>query len=397
MKILHFKPTMNLEEGGVVKAVLDLCAMSQTSDQVGIATFDPQGLPEEWCNDPDSNTPPEVGTAKLHQLKGHSTSGQKINSQHKAQLESIIKNYDIVHLHSMWNVSNPQVAQICKKLNIPYILSTHGMLDDWCMSQRKLKKVLYLKTWARNLLPDAAAIHTTAQAELDQSCAWFDRSQGSVVPLPFDLSEYQDVPPATLAYESFPELNPELPKIIFLSRIHYKKGVDRLIKASAIMNAKGVKHQLVIAGTGDQPYVQEMKALAQKEGVTDHTYFLGFATGPAKVALLGACEVFALPTSQENFGFVFFEALAAGTMVVTTKGTDTWPEIQSSNGGVIVDNTPQAFAAALEQVLADPQAIQNRSQEARAWVFENLAMSEIQRQFKELYESTAHKNKGDQP
>jgi hypothetical protein len=68
------------------------------------------------------------------------------------------------------------------------------MLDDWCMSQRKLKKLIYMNTWGRNLLRDAACVHCTARAELDQASAWFDQTKGEVIPLPFDLGEYRDLP-----------------------------------------------------------------------------------------------------------------------------------------------------------------------------------------------------------
>lgn len=378
MKILHFSPTMRLEDGGVVKAILDLCIMSQESDQVGLATFDPSGVPKQWLE-------PETKTTRIHQLTGELGNKQTLNADQKKQIRDLVDQYDVVHLHAMWSTANPQIAAICKQANKPYILSVHGMLDDWCISQRKLKKIIYLKTWGRNLLRDASRIHCTAQAELDQASAWFVPSKGQVVPLPFDLDEYVDMPDEELAYESFSGLDRDLPKVLFLSRIHYKKGVDRLIKASAILNNRGVKHQLVIAGTGDEPYVSEMKSLAQSEGVTDHTYFLGFATGQAKIALFGACDVFALATSQENFGFVFFEALAAGTTVLTTKGTDTWPEIQQSGGGVIVDNTPAAFADALEQIIAEKAKYAQGAQDARDWVYREMEVDAVRVQYQQMY------------
>jgi len=380
MNILHFKPTMCLEEGGVVKAVLDLCMMAQENHKIGLATFGPSGVPEQWLE-------PGATTTRVHHLSNDSKRITTLNAEQKTQLREIIKEYDVVHLHSMWTTANPQVASICKQLGKPYVLSVHGMLDDWCIAQRKLKKVIYLKTWGRNLLRDASVVHCTAQAELDQASKWFTPSKGRVVPLPFDLDEYVEMPDSELAYESFGGLDRGLPKVLFLSRIHYKKGVDRLIKASALLAEQGVKHQLVIAGTGDEPYVEEMKALAKDQGVNGHTYFLGFATGQAKVALFGACDVFALPTSQENFGFVFFEALAAGTMVLTTKGTDTWPEIEQSGGGVIVENTPQAFGEGLGQILGDLERCRASGKDAREWVHREMSVDRVRDQYHTMYHS----------
>jgi glycosyltransferase involved in cell wall biosynthesis len=380
MKVLHFKTTMRLEEGGVVKAVLDLCTMSQVDDEVGLATFDPSGVPEQWL-DSDTTTP------RVHRLSTDSARITTLNAKQKNQLREVINQYDVVHLHSMWTTVNPQVASICKQLGKPYVLSVHGMLDDWCISQRKLKKMVYLKTWGRNLLRDASVIHCTARAELDQASAWFAPSKGRVVPLPFDLDEYIDMPDSELAYESFEGLDRESAKVLFLSRIHYKKGVDRLINASALLSKQGVKHQLVIAGTGNDLYVEEMKALAKAQGIGEHTYFLGFASGRAKLALFGACDVFALPTSQENFGFVFFEALAAGTMVLTTKGTDTWPEIEQSGGGMIVENTPHAFAQGLKGIISDLDECQRKGQFAREWIYREMAVDQIHDRYHKMYAS----------
>lgn len=378
MKILHFKPTMSLEEGGVVKAVLDLCTMSQEDHSVGIVSFDPSGVPESWTNNVD-------GSIQVFQLHGNPGFAFTLKRKHKQQLREIVKQYDVVHMHSMWNLANPQLAQICSELGKPYVLSIHGMLDDWCIAQRKPKKMLYLKTWGQRLLTEAKAVHCTADAELEQASKWFARSKGRVVPLPLDLSEYAELTGPDLAYQSFDELDPDLPKVLFLSRVHYKKGVDRLIRASALLHKQGVNHQLVIAGTGESGYVDEMKRLAQSEGIEKNTYFLGFATGRAKISLFEACDVFALPTSQENFGFVFFEALASGTTVLTTKGTDTWSEIEQSGAGVIVDNTPEAFADSLNDILQKKDAFQEKSVQAREWVRANLSADQVRAGYNSMY------------
>ena len=380
MKILHFKPTMSLEEGGVVKAVLDLCVMSQHNNQVGLATFENSKTLDDWNQDESGNA-----YVRLHHMSGGTGVGGKLNKAQMDEFRTIIAEYDIVHLHAMWTTANPQAAAICTEMGKPYVLSIHGMLDDWCMSQRKLKKVIYMKTWGRNLLRDASAIHCTAQAEFEQASAWFEPAKGRVVSLPLDLSEFKDLPDAELAYESFDGLDRSVPKVLFLSRINYKKGVDRLIKASALLTDKGVKHQLVIAGTGDDSYVQEMKSLVKSQGIEEQTYFLGFASGDAKIALFSACEIFALPTSQENFGFVLYESLAAGTTLVTTKGVDTWQELEQHGQATICNQDPQAVANAIESLLADPQSLQTRGVAGREWIFEHMNPDRIIEQYEALY------------
>lgn len=369
---------MRLEEGGVVKAVLDLMSMGMRTDEIGLVTTNPSGVPKDWSEGSGQNV-------HIHTLDAVSGVAGTLTKQQRRSMERIMCGYDVVHLHSMWGMANPQVVRICQKLGKPYVLSVHGMLDDWCMTQRRPKKIFFLKTWARNLLRDASVIHCTAQAELEQASKWFEPSKGMVAPLPFDLDEYAQLPDESLAYESFPRLDRNKPKAIFLSRINYKKGVDRLIEASALLHESGFDHQLIIAGTGEDDYVAQMRSLVEQRGIGHSTYFAGFASGAPKVALLRAADLFVLPTSQENFGFVYFESLGAGTPVLTTKGTDTWPELESSGGGIIVENTPRAFADAMREHLSDTARLREMGRQGREWTFSTFRPEAVSDSIRALY------------
>jgi len=363
MRVLHYKPTMRAEEGGVVKAVFDLCVLTASEHlQIGLATHHTDLVRE--------NLPKAAASLiELHPMSlPRDRTARLLAPAALDTLARVIEGYDLVHLHEMWTTSNPQVAHLCRRLGKPYILSVHGMLDDWCMSQRTVKKRLYLATWARDLLPHAARVLCTADAELAQAGRWFDRTRGDVIPLPMDLSMFWRLPGPDLALQNFPMIDTTLPRVLFLSRLHPKKGADRLIRASAILHRRGVRHQLLIAGTGTPVHTASLRALAKSEGVATHTHFLGFVQGPLKVSLFQSASVFALPTSQENFGFVYFESLAAGTPIVTTGETDTWPELERSGGAAVVDNTPQAFADGIESLLSAPARAADMGQNARQWV-----------------------------
>ena len=114
--------------------------------------------------------------------------------------------------------------------------------------------------------------------------------------------------------------------------------------------------------------------------------FLGFVSGRNKVSLYQASDGFVLPTSQENWGFVLLESLACATPVITTKGVDIWPELQSSGGAVIADETPQAFAAALADLILDREKRQRMQQQGRAWVQRNFNVDRVVEQYEQLYE-----------
>src|SRR5207302_1520557 len=108
--------------------------------------------------------------------------------------------------------------------------------------------------------------------------------------------------------------------------------------------------------------------------------FLGLVTGAQKLSLYQSVDLFVLPTRHENFGLVLTEAMACGTPVVTTKGTDIWRELETA-GGVIAENTPPAIATAVRSLLEKPQELPTLGKRARAWVFETLAVEPLAQRY----------------
>ncbi len=382
MKILHYKPTIRLEEGGVVRAVLDLCTeMANAGHEVTLATGDATDAPAAWKEGEPGyptllHTPPRGSPAK------------------SAELLRAIADADVVHLHAVWQPDNLALARACHRAGTPYVVSIHGMLDDWTIAQKHAKKRLFLALGGSRFLARAAVVHATAEAERTQATKWIGGAPAEVVPLLFDLSDFADLPGTGPAVARFPQLDRDVPRLLFLSRIHEKKGVDRLLRAAAILRDRGIAFQLLIAGTGDEPYVSRVRALRDQLGLQNHAEFLGFVSGIEKVSLYQASTLFVLPTSQENFGFVYFEALASGCPVVTTKGTDTWPEIEQSGGGIIARGDPEPFADAIAGLLAEGDAaIAERARCAREWTLEFFQPARIVAAYEALYARAAGKER----
>lgn len=387
MNILHYKPTIRLQEGGVVRAVLDLCTgFAANNHDVTLATCDPTDTPTPW-KEGQPNCP------RVHTLPKPAARGGRFASGQLGEIAELIDQADILHLHAVWQPTNLQLAKLARKTNTPYIVSVHGMLDDWTIGQKHLKKRLFLALGGSAYLANAAMVHTTAKAELSQAKKWIGGASGSVVPLIFDLSDFAVLPGPEAALAKFSVINTHVPRLLFLSRIHYKKGVDRLLKAAAILRDRNIDFQLLIAGTGDEHYTQQMQQLCDSLCLHDFVNFLGFVRGVEKISLYQASTCFCLPTSQENFGFVYFEALACGCPVVTTRGTDTWPEIQQSGAGVIAENEPEAFANAIAAWLDQSQETQRkRAHKARQWTLEFFDTSRILQAYEAMYEQAIHRN-----
>ena len=139
--------------------------------------------------------------------------------------------------------------------------------------------------------------------------------------------------------------------VLFLSRVQYKKGIEHLVDAVSVLRSRNRSIHVIVAGGGDDDYLDSVRDRANQRSVADAFTWAGHVGGSLKLSLFSAADVFALPTSQENFGFVFFESLAAGTPVVTTDLVDTRDEIERSGGGVIVPQTGEAFADAIESFI----------------------------------------------
>jgi glycosyltransferase involved in cell wall biosynthesis len=262
------------------------------------------------------------------------------------------------------------------------------MLDDWSMSQRRLKKRAYLALLGRSLIGNATFVHCTAEGELAQVRKWLYGAEGIVAPLVLDLSPFLNLPGPDLAREEF-QMDPAGNEILFLSRIHVKKGIERLLAAMQTLHERGINCKAVIAGAGDPVYIESLRRCAEQCGIADSIRFPGHVGGDLKISLYEAADLFALPTSQENVGFVLPESLACRTPVVTTKAVDIWPELERAGGAVIIENNPQALADALAQLLADKRGLAEMGDAARDWVLKTYSAETVLNQYVDMYRKAA--------
>lgn len=381
LKVAHLAPPFRLEQGGVVRAVLDLAGeMSRHGHDITLATWDTTDAPADWNNgNPD--------TPRILPIDPPSRLG-KLSPRSIQLLTRLFKSCDAVHFHTPWEPSNIPAAKLCRQLNIPYVVSIHGMLDDWSMSQRTLKKRIFLALGARKMLENAAAVHCTAEAELTQSKPWYPKGRGVVVPLVFDVAPYRDLPGPELARQAF-GIDQSKPVVLFLSRVHVKKGVHILVDAAKLLTERGIEAQYLIAGTGDEEYTNQIKQQIASNNLESRVRMLGMVKGDEKLSLYQAANVFALPTSQENFGFVLPEALACSVPAITTRGVDTWPELEASGSTLIAEQSAEAFAASIADLLPDEPRQREMGTKGRDWVLTNLDPEVVSGRYASLYQKAA--------
>jgi len=271
------------------------------------------------------------------------------------------------------------------------------MLDDWSMAQSSLKKALYTRLVAGPMLRGVRAFHTTAEDERRQAGRRIDASRAQVIPYITDLDPFRGLPGPALARERF-GLDPGRPSVLYLSRLHYKKQPEVLIDAAALWRDAGQDAVLLLAGPGEDGYVASLRRRAEAAGLgEDRCRFLGMVTGELKLSLYEAADLFAMPTSQENFGLVYTEALACRTPIVATRGTDIWRELEATGGATIAEPTPGAFAEAIGGLLADREALAGMGERGRAGVFEWLEPDALAREYEAMYERAASAEASRQP
>ena len=379
MKIVHSIRNLNFSSGGPVRAIIDLSTkLVERGHEVKIITNEDTNAPEAWKSNPNHN-PCTIPLGKELAL------GMLLTREQKAKAREAIEWANVVHAHGLWTPLAKNITGMARKMGKPYVISLRGMLDDWCMEQRYTKKMIYLKLGGSAMLNNATLIHSTAEGELAQSGKWFPGSEGVIIPNLLNLKPFEEMPDPQLARDTFPMFDKGDPVLLYLSRLHYKKGVEHLIEAVKLLRDRGTPHRLLVAGDGDKAYDQKLKSLTKQHGLEDYIAFLGLVVGDEKIALYQAADLFVLPTSQENFGFVIYESLAAGTTVLTTKGVDTWPELEAQAHATICEQRGESIANAIVKLTSDPQLLEKNGKIGREWIFDQMHPDQIITQFEQFY------------
>ncbi|HTV51508.1 MAG TPA: glycosyltransferase, partial [Steroidobacteraceae bacterium] len=147
---------------------------------------------------------------------------------------------------------------------------------------------------------------------------------------------------------SFPQLR-DRPFLLFLGRIHPKKGCDLLIKAFAAVASRDPELRLVIAGPDSLGSRRKLAHLVRHLGVEQRVIWTGMLRGDAKYGALRSAQAFVLPSHQENFGIAVAEALACGTPVLISNKVNIWREVLESGAGLVEEDSVTGTTAMLER------------------------------------------------
>jgi glycosyltransferase involved in cell wall biosynthesis len=332
MKILHIIRSVNPQGGGPIEGVLQLARIKQhLGHSVEVLSLDT----------PDAPYVKEFPLT-VHPV-GPGMSPYGYSSKFKSWLKAHSKNYDIFIINGIWQYHSFAAHSVLKSQNRPYYLFTHGMLDPWFKFRypiKHLKKCLYWPWGEYPVLRDAKNVLFTSEDEkiLARQSFSLYRCNEQVVNYGTAGHIGNADEQRQLFLNGFPHLQ-NTRFLLYLSRIHPKKGVDLLIKAFAETNNSQSDLQLVIAGPDQIGWQPELQKLAEKLGIRDKITWTGMLKGDMKWGAYHSAEAFILPSHQENFGIVVAEALSCSVPVLISSKVNIWQEIIKDNAGLVMDDT----------------------------------------------------------
>ena len=347
MRILHVIASADPKHGGPIEGIKQLAvALAPLGVSVEVVSMDdPSASP--WAADfPLPFHPMGPGQGRFGRAP-----------RMEAWLREHGKAYDRIVVNGLWQFNGLAVWRTRRDHGRPYYVFCHGMLDPWFRRTyplKHLKKQLYWLVGQRGVLRDAAGVLYTCEEERVQAQRAFTPwgpfrervvaygTAGS----PFDLDE---------ARRSFLTAFPSLEgtrNLLYLSRIHEKKGCDLLIRAFAKVAPDHPDLRLVMAGPDQTGWGGELKDIAANEGVADRIVWTGMVKDELKWGAYAASEAFVLPSHQENFGIVVAEALSCSLPTLISNKVNIWREIESDDAGIVAEDDQAGTDALLDRWLA---------------------------------------------
>ena len=326
MKVIHYIPSIDRMAGGISTYMQVLAKPLGTMAEVHIMTHASENpLPMENC--------------KVHDIPRYRPFSGVWKKAVVDLLDSVRP--DIVHVNCCWTPDCAMIQRLAQKRGYKVVLTPHGMLEPWIIKRHYwTRKVPALWLYQKAAVQRADCVQATAESERDNLLKLGYNSNIKVVRLGIDADGIE-------MKKSWKKTR----QILFLSRVHVKKGINFLVEAADVLRNELQGYKILVAGEGDADYVEAMKRMICDRGLQDIVQLIGGVYGDEKWRLFQTSDFFVLPTHSENFGLAIAESLASGTSVVTTVGTP-WSDLNSSEAGAWIEIGTEPLVETLRRFLS---------------------------------------------
>ena len=370
MKILSFVSSLDLSSGGPSRSVPMLAkGLAELGVDITLMTIRSENM----------NTHALEGTTVKLKVLEPTFSRKEI----ARYLED--ERFELIQIQSMWEMPYHKVILEARKQNIPYIVTPRGMLEPWSLSQKKWKKKLAWWLYQRNDVQKSACVFTTAKMEAEHVSNLGITTCKAVIPNGIETDAY----PCKTSVEGVKK------QVLFLSRVHVKKGIELLFEAWKRLHSDYEDWQLLVIGNGEAEYIHSLENRVESLGLKDSIKILPPVFGEAKIKVYQESALFCLPSFSENFGMVIAEAMSCGTPVITTTNCP-WEILNETDTGWCVDLSVENLEHALREAMGmDANALYDMGQRASKFIFDNFDYRSVTRKTLRLYEWLL--NSGEKP
>ena len=361
MKVLTFVSSIDLSSGGPSRSVpmlvkglaelgVDITLMTIRSDNMNVHAL-------------------EGTIAKLKVLEP---------SFSRKEIAQYLENekFHLIQIQSMWDLPYHKVMVEARKLGIPYIVTPRGMLEPWSLSQKKWKKKLAWWLYQRNDVQKSVCVFTTAKMEAEHVTNLGITTCKAVIPNGIETDSY----PCKTSVDVVKK------QVLFLSRVHVKKGIEVLFEVWKQIHPDYEDWQLLVIGNGEAEYIHSLENRVECLGLKESIKILPPVFGNDKIQIYQESALFCLPSYSENFGMAIAEAMSCGTPVITTTNCP-WNILNDTKTGWCIDLNVDNLERALREALSmNPTELYEMGQKASKLIYENFDYRNVTRKTLCLYE-----------
>lgn len=300
-------------------------------------------------------------------------------------LNKEIFGFDLIHIHEIWHHSHFVAYRAAKKSKKPFIITPHGALEPWCLKWKYVKKKIFAALIQKSILKEANVLHALTQREAKDIKSFVGDNKIAVIPNGISPEEFQNLPLPLEIEKKYPELTNKK-VILFLGRIHPKKGLDILAEAfgKIVGNRKDIC--LFVAGPDNNGYQEKIKSILAKNNVLDKVIFSGALGGKDRLAALSRADMFVLPSYSEGFSMTILEAMVCRLPVIITNQCN-FPEVRENEAGLVINPSTDELVKAITKLLENSALSKEMGENGRKLVLEKFTWDKIADKMINLYKN----------